>query len=103
MQTEHISPLRVHLRTVRKEAIQTRHMSEVKGTGHPERDGSVGMQLCNGTLLCPVMSGWVAALVQLVQFLAVNLYRGPELRGCFQKFPDWPPGARTANGTALCH
>jgi hypothetical protein len=20
-----------------------------------------------------------------------------------QKFPDWPPGARTANGTALCH
>jgi hypothetical protein len=25
------------------------------------------------------------------------------IRGCFQKFPDWPPGARTANGTALCH
>jgi hypothetical protein len=23
--------------------------------------------------------------------------------GCVQKFPDWPPGARTANGTALCH
>jgi hypothetical protein len=22
---------------------------------------------------------------------------------CIQKFPDWPPGARTANGTALCH
>jgi hypothetical protein len=20
-----------------------------------------------------------------------------------QKFPDWPPGTRTANGTALCH
>jgi len=20
-----------------------------------------------------------------------------------QKFPDWPPGARTANGTAVCH
>jgi hypothetical protein len=20
-----------------------------------------------------------------------------------QMFPDWPPGARTANGTALCH
>jgi hypothetical protein len=20
-----------------------------------------------------------------------------------QKFPDWPPGARTANGTAFCH
>jgi hypothetical protein len=23
-------------------------------------------------------------------------------RGCIHKFPDWPPGARTANGTALC-
>jgi hypothetical protein len=23
--------------------------------------------------------------------------------GCIQKFPDWPPGARTANSTALCH
>jgi hypothetical protein len=22
------------------------------------------------------------------------------IRGCVQKFPDWPPGARTANGTA---
>jgi hypothetical protein len=25
------------------------------------------------------------------------------IRGCIQKFPNWPPGARTANGTALCH
>jgi hypothetical protein len=25
------------------------------------------------------------------------------VRGCIQKFPDWPPGARTANGTTLCH
>jgi hypothetical protein len=24
------------------------------------------------------------------------------LRRCIQKFPDWPLGARTANGTALC-
>jgi hypothetical protein len=24
------------------------------------------------------------------------------LRGCIQKFPDWPPGARTANCIALC-
>jgi len=23
--------------------------------------------------------------------------------GRIQKFPDWPPVARTANGTALCH
>jgi hypothetical protein len=26
-----------------------------------------------------------------------------DIRGCTQKFPDWPPGARTANGAALCH
>jgi hypothetical protein len=25
------------------------------------------------------------------------------IRECNQKFPDWPPGAITANGTALCH
>jgi len=25
------------------------------------------------------------------------------IRGCIQKFPDWPPVARTANGTALCY
>jgi len=25
------------------------------------------------------------------------------LRGCNQKFPDWPPGTKTANGTALYH
>jgi hypothetical protein len=25
------------------------------------------------------------------------------VRGYIQKFPDRPPGARTANGTALCH
>jgi hypothetical protein len=23
--------------------------------------------------------------------------------GCIQKIPDWPPGAKTANGKALCH
>jgi hypothetical protein len=25
------------------------------------------------------------------------------IRGCIQKFPDWPPEARTSSGTALCH
>jgi hypothetical protein len=25
------------------------------------------------------------------------------IRGCVQKFTDWPTGARTANGTALCY
>jgi hypothetical protein len=26
-----------------------------------------------------------------------------DVGGYIQKFPDWPPGARTANGIALCH
>jgi hypothetical protein len=26
-----------------------------------------------------------------------------KIQGCIQKFPDWLPGARTANGMALCH
>jgi len=25
------------------------------------------------------------------------------IRRCIQNFPDWPPGARAANGTAHCH
>jgi hypothetical protein len=25
------------------------------------------------------------------------------IRGCIKKFPGWLPGARTANGAALCH
>jgi len=25
------------------------------------------------------------------------------VRGCIQKLPNCPPGARTAKGTALCH
>jgi len=29
--------------------------------------------------------------------------RSSGIGGCIQKFPDWPPGARTANGTPLCH
>jgi len=29
--------------------------------------------------------------------------RRPPHASVYPKFPDWPPGARTANGTALCH
>jgi hypothetical protein len=35
--------------------------------------------------------------------IAYFLVIWPVTRGCTQKFPDWPPRARTANGTALCH
>jgi hypothetical protein len=26
-----------------------------------------------------------------------------DIRGCILKFPDWPPGARTTNGTVFCN
>jgi hypothetical protein len=29
--------------------------------------------------------------------------RKEERKKCIQKFPYWPPGARIANGRALCH
>jgi hypothetical protein len=40
-----------------------------------------------------------------VPLLNVTEYVGhiPCIQGCIQKFSDWLPGARTANGTALCH
>jgi len=33
----------------------------------------------------------------------VHTYIHTYIGGCIQKFPDWPPGARTANGIVLCH
>jgi hypothetical protein len=35
--------------------------------------------------------------------LNIHLILSSHLRGCIQKLPDWPPGARTANGKALRH
>jgi hypothetical protein len=35
-------------------------------------------------------------------YIYIYIYIYIHIRGCIQKFPDWPPGARTANGTALC-
>jgi len=40
---------------------------------------------------------YVVALHVLYQLLDIHI------RGCIQNCPDWPPGARAANGTALCH
>jgi hypothetical protein len=36
-------------------------------------------------------------------YLVVMGVDGRIVRDCIQKFPNWPPGARTANGTAICH
>jgi hypothetical protein len=42
-----------------------------------------------------------AGTIQM-KFVVVCL-RNLRVRGCIQKFPDWPPVARTANGAPLCH
>jgi len=45
------------------------------------------------------MTGYVSDHVQILRTMK-NISR---VRRCIQKFPDWPPGARTANDTVLCH
>jgi hypothetical protein len=47
-------------------------------------------------VFCPVSE-------QHGSLLTIGLMIFRVIRGCIQKFPDWPPGARTANGMALCH
>jgi hypothetical protein len=57
------------------------------GTWRPHVDlphwNGTEMQLSDEYRVKSTLSGWVG--------------------GCIQKFPDWPPVARIANGTALCH
>jgi hypothetical protein len=52
--------------------------------------------------LFPNTPSWRSAQLKNAQG-QLYLYCTHTIRGCIQKFPDWPPGARTANGTALCH
>jgi hypothetical protein len=52
------------------------------------------------------MAGWLSSpcITQRTRTaVPIDLWRGPNIRGCIQKFPDWLLGARTANGIALCH
>jgi hypothetical protein len=42
--------------------------------------------------------------VHVIQFYSkVCPVYSSRIRRCTQKFPDWPHGEKTANGTALCH
>jgi hypothetical protein len=53
-----------------------------------------------------VVMGYTSAILllkrEVLSALDVSLGKNERIRGCIQKFPDWPPTARTANGTALC-
>jgi len=45
------------------------------------------------------MCVWICMYVGLCVCVKIKMC----IRGCIQKFLDWPPGARIANGTDLCH
>jgi hypothetical protein len=46
---------------------------------------------------------WGTATACVVLEIQLHRRNQSDVRACIQKFPDWPPVARTANGTALCH
>jgi hypothetical protein len=54
-------------------------------------------------------SSWSGGLIERICKLIIvpgywfNKPLTCNIRGCIQKFPDWPPGARIAIGTAPCH
>jgi hypothetical protein len=46
------------------------------------------------------LEGAIPAVIQTWKIFCRDQRK--HLGGCIQKFPDWAPGARTANETALC-
>jgi hypothetical protein len=59
-------------------------------------------------LLVPIPAAVRSRAVMVLYYsnigiVGLNPARGIDIRGGIQMFLDWPPGARTANGTALCH
>jgi hypothetical protein len=59
---------------------------------------SFSTKILYAILVSPIL----AVHTSFFNFSIINHIRWA-VRLCIQKFPDWPPGARTANGTALCH
>jgi hypothetical protein len=39
----------------------------------------------------------------IFKFIFIGHEKVEEITRCIQKIPDWPPGAKTANDTAVCH
>jgi hypothetical protein len=50
-----------------------------------------------------VMNEWSYTSTQPLQTRFNGVVLKQEIRGCIQKFPEWPPGAKTVYGRALCH
>jgi hypothetical protein len=63
---------------------------------------SVCLAAANGgkeyTVITNDVNDYMNLLVRIAHIICNHL-----VQGCIQKFPDWPPGGRTANDTALCH
>jgi len=51
--------------------------------------------------LSPPDGMFILTLVYQLALLQITLH-GVNKR-VYKKFPDWPPGAKTVNGIALCH
>jgi hypothetical protein len=56
------------------------------------------MKIYKSCLKISLCDDYLMKLKNTLLFLWSLIYRR-----CIQKFPDWPPGARTTNGKALCH
>jgi hypothetical protein len=69
--------------------------------GRPGFDSRQGKMLFIFTTVPRPSLGPTTLLVQWVQ--GVKWSGRGAIRVCIQKLLDWPPGARTGNGTALCH
>jgi hypothetical protein len=57
----------------------------------------------DATSSCPNVRGGNSSSISLCMMIRYCAVIELEIQVCIQKFPDWPPRARTANGTALCH
>jgi hypothetical protein len=59
-----------------------------------------------GTDLEYKLQGSISHTCYILYNVCIKLSESEEVAsigGCIQKFPDWPPRARTASGTTLCH
>jgi hypothetical protein len=48
------------------------------------------------------VSAFQTAFISVLPLRVAHITPKAIIRWCIQKSPDWPPEARTANGTALC-
>jgi hypothetical protein len=65
-----------------------------------KKDGADWIQLAQDMAQATV--SFSSTVIREIRYSCV-LFSGKHMYEGIQKFPDWPSGARTANGTAVCH